>query len=215
MHKVEKISKAISDKIAFELELDDERKSVINYGVFAIVQTIISVICILMFGIMFNVAYEAFIISLIMSILRKSSGGIHASSPGRCVTVATIFCVGMALILRKNVEIAIVLNKTIGIIVFIYSYIIICKLAPVDSKAKPIKSAAKKRRLKRNSLVILIFFTIVSFLYTLLFKYTDNPNYIIYNFCVYSGVVWQVFSLTNLGHIVLGKIDELLKYIIF
>ncbi len=215
MHKVEKISKSISDKLAFELELDDDRKSVINYGVFAIVQTIISVICILMFGIIFDVACEAFIISLIMSILRKSSGGIHASSPGRCVTVATIFCVGMALILRKNVEIAIVSNKIIGVVVFIYAYIIIYKLAPVDSKAKPIKSVDKKRRLKRNSLIILSLFAVVSFVYTLLYKYTDNSNYIIYNFCVYSGIVWQVFSLTNLGHIVLGKIDDLLKYIIF
>lgn len=215
MHKVEKISKSISDKLALELELDDNRKSVINYGVFAIVQTIISVICILMFGIIFDVAYEAFIISLIMSILRKSSGGIHASSPGRCVTVATIFCVGMALILKKNVEIAVLLNKVIGIAIFIYAYTIIYKLAPVDSKAKPIKSVAKRRRLKRNSLLILSLFTVISLAYTLLFKYTDNSNYIIYNFCIYIGIAWQVFSLTNLGHIVLGKIDDLLKNVIF
>ena len=137
MFKIENICEKISCYIAQELNLDDDKKSVINYGIFAFIQMIICIALVIIFGFIFNVIIEALIISFTISILRKSSGGVHASSPERCAVIGTVSSVSMALI-----------SKYIN--------------------------------------VSFSFFT--------------------YSLCIYMGLLWQIFSLTKSGYLILGKL---------
>ncbi len=41
-----------------------------------------------------------------------------------------------------------------------------------------------------------------------------NKKYIIYSLCVYSGIVWQTFTLTRYGHLVVKKLDDFLNYMV-
>lgn len=213
MFNVERTSRKISGFLANELSLGEEKEAVINYGLFAIIQTLISIIFVLTFGLIFDVAFEAFLISLTMSILRKSSGGIHASTPVRCIVVATIFSVGMGVAIKKVIAIAISLDSILKIIIFVWAYIIVYKLAPVDSIAKPINSLEKKRKLKRNSIFILTVFIIITIINNLTFIWIREEKFIVYNYCIYTAIAWQVFSLTKMGHIILRKLDNCFKYI--
>ena len=208
MLKLENLCNKISNYISQELNLDDNRKAIINYGIFAFMQMIICILLVMIFGAIFNVFFEAIIVSFTVSILRKSSGGVHASSPKACAVIGTISSIWMAKI-SQNIQVD--FNRLIifGVIIFIWAYYFIYKLAPVDSIAKPIKNLEKRKRLKKNSTIILsayLIIVIISFTYFCLIK---NESALIYISCIYMGILWQVFSLTKSGHLLLGKLDKL------
>lgn len=208
------VCEKISNNIANELELDNEKKSVVNYGIFAFIQMSISIIFVFIFGIIFNVATEALIITFTISILRKSSGGVHASTPSICTIIGTIVGVGFALLI-KLIEFNLIFVIILGLVVFIWSYITINKLVPVDSLAKPIKSEAKRSRLKNKSLRILMIYGIIVILNITIYSYINKYYLLIYSLCIYIGLAWQVFSLTDIGNTVLSKIDSYLSLILF
>ncbi|MFW2487388.1 accessory gene regulator ArgB-like protein [Clostridium chromiireducens] len=210
MLKIEYISEKISNNIAQELKLDDDKKSVINYGIFTFIQMVICIVLVIIFGIIFHVVAEALIVSFTISILRKSSGGVHASSPGRCAIIGTVTGVGMGL-MSKYINISFSLVIMIGCIIFTWSYYIVRKLAPVDSLAKPIKSLKKRTRLKKRSMMILSVYLIIIIVEIVYYYFIRNKNILVYSVCIYMGMTWQVFSLTKYGHSVMKKLDKLFK----
>lgn len=210
MLKIEDICEKISSNIAQELNLDDDKKTVINYGIFTFIQMIICIVLVIIFGLIFNVVVEAVIISFTISTLRKSSGGVHASSPGRCAIIGTITSVGMGIISRYiNASFSLVILA--GGIVFIWSYYTVYKLAPVDSPAKPIRSIEKRIRLKKNSMMILSVYLIIVIIEILYFYFMKSSKVLVYSLCIYMGMLWQVFSLTKYGHSVMKELDKLFK----
>ena len=205
MFKIENVCEKISGYIAQELNFDDDKKAVINYGIFAFIQMGICIALVIIFGFIFNVTAEALIISFTISILRKSSGGVHSNSPERCAVIGTVVSVGMALI-SKYVNISLSLSIVLGAIIFIWSYCIVYKLAPIDSIAKPIKNVKKIKRLKKSSIMILSVYLIVVIINMLCYSIIKNFALLTYSLCIYMGLLWQVFSLTKCGHLVIGKL---------
>lgn len=208
MLKVEDICKKISSNISKELNLEDDKKAVINYGMVAFAQICICIILVMIFGAIFNVFFEALIISFTISILRKSSGGVHASSPSKCAIIGTVSSVGMGTI-SKYIPVDLNFLIVFGSIIFIWAYYFIYSLAPVDSIAKPIKNLEKRKRLKKKSMLILsiyLIIVIINFIYSYFMK---NSTILVYALCIYMGILWQVFSLTLRGHLLLGKLDKL------
>ncbi|APF22578.1 accessory gene regulator ArgB-like protein [Clostridium butyricum] len=208
MIKIEQFCENISNYIAKELNLEQDRKSVVNYGIFAFIHMIICIVLIILFGFIFNVMIEALIISFTTSILRKSSGGVHASSPERCVVIGTISTIIMALI-STNLNLSCSLNILLGVFVFAFSYYIIYKLAPVDSISKPIKNPNKISKLKKTSINITSIYLLISIINVVVYFFTENYIFLTYSMCIYMGLLWQVFSLTDTGHIILGKLNNL------
>lgn len=207
-----KISETISIKIAKELSLDDEKREVIAYGIFSIVQIIFNLILVLLIGLIFGVSIEALIVSFIIGILRKSSGGVHSSSPQICLVVGTIICVSIALLSQIKIE----LGYLIGIIIitFIWSYYIILKLAPVDSIAKPIRTEKKRTRLRQSSIFTLSIYLIIVSINITVYLYTNINSFIVYSICILGGIIWQVLTLTKLGHYIVKLIDAFFNKIL-
>lgn len=205
MLKIENICEKTSDYIAQELNFDDDKKSVINYGIFAFIQMGICIALVIIVGFIFNVTIEALIVSFTISILRKSSGGVHSHSPERCAVIGTVASVGMALI-SKYINVGFSFVIFVGGIIFIWSYYIVYKLAPVDSIAKPIKSIEKRRRLKKSSFMILSVYLIIVVFNIVCYLLMKKFNLLTYSLCIYMGLLWQVFSLTKSGHLILGKL---------
>lgn len=208
MLSIEKICKSCSTSISKELKLDKNKEAVINYGIFAIIHMSISIILVAIFGAIFGVLKEALIVSFIGSILRKSSGGAHAGSPGKCALIGTIVSVGIGAICNKS-NISVRTIMIMGIITFSISYYFIYKLAPVDSPAKVIKNINKKLRLKKASILILTVYLIIVIINVILYYFYKSQALLGYSMCIYLSILWQVFSLTKSGHYLLGKIDTL------
>lgn len=206
---LEVLSKTLSSKLQKELQIDDEKKSIIEYGIYAFMQMFISVFLVAIFGYIFDVLIEALIISFVGAILRKYSGGAHASTALNCSIIGVIFTVIPAYIISKyyyNMNWILL----IGVIWYIISVISIYKLAPVDSPNKPIKKIEKIKRLKKGSIIITTIYIVIVLFNMILNYITKNNIFLIYSICIYVGGAWQVFTLTECGHKIVKLIDSLL-----
>lgn len=212
---MEKLTNNLATKVAAELQLDNDKKEVIAYGLFAVAHTALSIILVAVFGIIFNVVVEALIISFIGSSFRKYSGGAHASSPGRCAAIGTVVCVGQALLYVNFVASVTTLTLVLisGIGVFSLAFYLTNKLAPVDSPSKPIRSNEKKIRMKKGSILCLCVYILFSFANIAIYIFFKEKGCLIYSLCVYGGILWQVFTLTGVGHNTINKIDAFLNHL--
>ena len=212
---MEKLCNKIANKLAIELNYDNDKKEVLAYGAFALLQMLISIAFVLIFGLIFNVAVEALIISFTVSLLRKYSGGVHASSLSACMFIGTTICVGLAISIKCFLvpPFDIKIQLIIGVIIFIWSYYLIYKLAPVDSPNKPIKREEKIRRMRKGSIIVLSIYLVIALINIISFYYIGGNKFIIYVICIYSGILWQTFTLTKFGFVTITNIDTLFKYI--
>lgn len=214
MSLIEKTSNIIGLKLAASLNMDKDSEEIISYGAFSLIQTIVTILWVVIIGKLFGVLYEAIIITFTISTLRKSSGGAHATSPARCAIIGTVISVGMALLIKSILSFFNIYRVVfLGIISFLFSYYTIYKLAPVDSPSKRINKPERRSHLKKLSLITINIFLaaiiIMIFIYT---KY-DRKFLLSYIQCIYLGIFWQTFTLTFKGHQLLNKIDSLLKKI--
>lgn len=212
---MEKLSNSIANKVALELSFDKDNKDVIAYGTFALMQMFVSIIFVFLFGLLFHVAFEALIISFTAAILRKYSGGVHASSPWICTFIGTIVCVGQAILilLLINPVVNLKLIIILGVVIFLWSYYIIYELAPVDSASKPIVKMEKRNRMKKGTIILLSVYLIITVICILFYISSGEKKLLIYALCLYSGMLWQVFTLTTQGHLLVGKVDTFLNHI--
>lgn len=207
---IENLSKLISEKVSSELNYDNERKEIIQYGTYALIQTLISIISVFIIGLLFNIALEALIFLFTASILRKYSGGAHSESSNVCTLLGIIIsiCIGFLIkssfFTKMNFEIIVF----IGIVIFVFGYFIVFKFAPVDTKNKPIKTEKKKKRMKKGSLKILTIYLFIEILSIILYY---NSGWSLAKSVILSiifGVAWQCITLTYIGNILLKTIDS-------
>ena len=90
---MEKAAKILANRIAQTLQYDEERELVVAYGLTGLIQTTVTVLLVLIFGLIAGVPVEALIICFSVSILRKYSGGSHADSIHLCTAMALLYSV--------------------------------------------------------------------------------------------------------------------------
>ncbi|ABG86149.1 accessory gene regulator ArgB-like protein [Clostridium perfringens] len=207
---IENLSKLISEKVSSELNYDNERKEIIQYGTYALIQTLISIISVFIIGLLFNIALEALIFLFTASILRKYSGGAHSESSNVCTLLGIIIsiCIGFlvksSFFTKMNFEIIVF----IGIVIFVFGYFIVFKFAPVDTKNKPIKTEKKKKRMKKGSLKILTIYLFIEILSIILYYNLGWSLVKSVMLSIILGVAWQCITLTYIGNILLKTIDS-------
>lgn len=212
---MEKLAHSIAQKISTELNYDNDQKEIIAYGTFALLQMGFSIFLVIIFGYKFNVLVEALIISFTTSILRKYSGGVHASSSGICMLIGTVICIGQALLVVVILKplLSLKFMSILGVIVFLWAYFIVLRLAPVDSPAKPIKKEEKRKRMKKSSILVLNFYVFLTILNVIIYINTINVEFLVYCLCIFMGVAWQMFTLTKIGWVTLRFVDTSFNYI--
>lgn len=209
---MEKLANKIAKRTAEELKFDEEKREVMAYGTLAIIQIIITVILVTFFGFIFKVALEALIICFSVSTLRKYSGGAHATSINTCTIMSTFICIGQALLFKYAFTriLNIYIVTILGCIVFLWSYYIMYKLAPVDSPRKPIKKKEKIIKMKKGSIFVISLYLILVIINVFTFITIRENKFLVYSLCLYGGVAWQTFTLTKVGHKIIKKIDSFL-----
>lgn len=197
----ELIANKISSAIASALQYDEDKREVIAYGAFTMLHSIWSYLVIILLGLVFRVFVPLCVIAVTSAFLRKYSGGAHCSSPNRC-TFGGAF---IFLILAFFVEIQIYFFN-----IYIYSlYLVIClatslgimvRYCPVDSPNKPIIRLESKRRLRRGSLVFISCCVIIMYVLTFIdIGFSPITAHTI-ALSIGTGLLWQSFTLTSVGH---------------
>lgn len=208
MFLIEKLSNNLAFKVASTLNLNKDKEEVIAYGAFNFIQTMWSIVIVIIFGVIFKVPIEALIISFSISILRKYSGGAHSSSPNRCAFIGAVVSVGLALLVEYTYQF-VNLNWVIiaAVLIFTFGYYNIFKYAPVDSPAKPIVKEKSKQRMKKKSIFTLNVLAALIIILVIIQSITTNKNYLSIAICICLGILWQVLTLTPKGYLVLSNID--------
>lgn len=210
----EKISNDIASKISVILNIEKNKQEVIAYGAYIMLDTLLALGMVMVFGAIFDVFFQALVVSFSSALLRKTSGGAHATTPMRCATLGTLVAVGFALLIESlktfiNMPIIIIYL----IVTFVISYYILIKLAPKDSPNKPIVKETKIKELKFKSIKTLVIYVIIC-LFILLFNYYfKTTNSLSYIALISTGYLWQSFTLTSLGHSVTNAIESPFRYI--
>lgn len=208
---IEDISLNLSNKLGDRLNKTDEEKSVLNYGLFTILHIAVSLLLTVVVGILTGLLLESLVILFCSAMMKKYSGGVHASSPKICTTIGAILCLGLAILCRVLVD-NLNINKLIIIVCigFIICYLIIYKRCPLPSKNKPMKKESTRRLLRKKAFNLVNTYIIISFILGSIAAITNN--YIIKTIMVsiLLGLAMQMLALTETGIKLILAVDKLL-----
>lgn len=209
MNWIDKISKSFAHVVSSNLSFGHDQEEVIAYGAFALIQTVLSIFAIAVFGLLLGVFVESMIISFAAAILRKFSGGVHATKPINCAVIGMIIFCGLGLLV-KHVFINIEFVYVIGLISlgFAFVFFVMIKYSPVGSVNKPLKNLEKRKRLKHQSLMFTISMLAVNIVLTYVYVHTNNIKFLTVAVCISAGVLWQSLTLVSLGHIIIESLDK-------
>ncbi|MEW6574674.1 MAG: accessory gene regulator B family protein, partial [Bacillota bacterium] len=134
------------------------------------------------------------------------SGGAHAKSPLTCILLGTFITplLGKAAALTAPF----LTPSGIGLIIaagFLPSLVVIWRLAPVDSPAKPVAAPEQRRKLRFLSVTGVLLITAAQLVYLL--KGQAHPILL----AISLGLWWQAFTLTRSGHWFATFTDNIIK----
>jgi accessory gene regulator B len=211
---METLALNIAQKIGFQMTYDEDKQSVIAYGLTAIFQmsTIFVVISIL--GVIFDFWYESIIIFLEVGLIRKSTGGAHSQTMKGCLTISVLSILLLSSLSRYLLSPFTngFVNYGCSIIVFAICCIVFYLRVPVDSPNKPIVRPEKIRRLRRQSFWILTILILISITFISIASWF--PRFYSLAMSIRLALLWQLLTLTSLGARILGKIDIKLSTIL-
>lgn len=215
MSLIEKMADKVGNNAKSFLNVDEDKEQIIIYGAICLFQIIFAVLWVIIAGLLFGVVYEALVFSIIVGVLRKYSGGAHASSPSRCIIIGTVLAVVAGISIDKvfyNLNMSTVILISVAFIVF--SLVIVVKNVPVDSIKKPITNSKIKKQFKNKSIVVISIFSVIIIILFILSKRYSEILYIRIIESISLGILWQTITLTKNGISFLNKVDFVLRYII-
>lgn len=208
MREIESLAGKIADFLRMKLQLDEEKRDVIRYGLIGLLQVITLFLLITLIGVITGTLYESYIVFFTVGYLRKSTGGAHSSTMWGCNTVSVLSISLLAVSSRYLLGMPIepILNYGSSVLLFITGLLIFIKYVPIDSPNKPIASPEKIKRLRRESFMKLLLF----FLLTLIAINRANIEVRFYSISmsIRLAIVWQIITLTKTGSALLLKVDR-------
>ena len=211
---MEKFIRKFADTTAVKLGYDEEKAAVIAYGLLALAQMLTLLVLSSVIGIIFGCFIECLIIFFFTGFLRKFTGGAHSKTLIGCM-INALFIIGLLGIFSKYALISVYntlqednfyfLTMLSAIIIFLPCFILIFKVAPVDSPNKPIKKPEKIKRLKKQSIVAVSAYFIA--VIVLLLLAPKDISYFSAAVALCVSTLWQCFTLTKIGHMFVGAID--------
>lgn len=211
------LTEAISNKVGIYarsiLNVDEEKEMIIVYGAIGLLQIIWSVLWTIAISIIFKVVFEALLFTIIVSILKKYSGGAHATSPSRCIFIGVAISIFASMLIKKLlIRDIFIINVTLGIACIFISFLITAKLAPVDSINKPISSDKMRKRLNNTSKNIILFYILLMLITVILYKNSYKIYFLEAYDCISLGALWQSITLTKHAIKILNKVDFILNF---
>lgn len=217
LNKIYSLTEDLSSKFAFYLctskDESSEEFAILKYGVFVFLQGTIAMISTILFGILTDTLFEMVIISLIGALMKRNSGGVHCSSPNRCIIVGIIVSYIFTLIGKVIIDLNQMSIYILLVIMLIHSFFILYKKCPVPCENKPLKKEDTRKKLRKKAFTIYFICEILFILNILinLINFMDFLNFLILYMIL--GLYMQTISLTNIGSKFILFLDEaLLKF---
>lgn len=162
-----KISTKLSAYLIEELNYPEEKRDVLSYSLDTLFLFIIGYIIIVFIGWIIGIPGAVICTLLSGDFLRKFSGGIHLSTPYRCLALTTVMYTSVSWL---SVQAFLIWGKEpfynyVLSILYIACFILVSKYAPVDNHAKPIVSLSFRKKLRTASIVIVVLLGMLAILF--------------------------------------------------
>jgi accessory gene regulator B len=149
-------SKRLSIKLGQDLNLDDEKVEIIEYGFTVLLSTILSLLLLSVASFLLGVFMFTLTMIVFASPLRMFSGGVHFSTPLRCAVIGAIVYPAAALVIKHSLP---VITFEFALIYFVITtaaaLVINYVYAPRDVPQKPINNPQRRKALKRKSIAVI------------------------------------------------------------
>ncbi len=188
-------NKSTAAYLKTKLNLTPDEEEVARYGLQVIVYTFTSFITICLMGWLLGCFWTTLAVCITGGFLRLFTGGAHSNSPLTCTLLGMV----MVPLLGKIAALTapFFTPQSLSLIVapgLILSFIIIWRLAPVDSPAKPITLLEQRKKLRLLAIAAVLLLTSGQAL--LLIK----GQALTVVLALSLGLWWQAFTLTQAGH---------------
>ncbi|WP_270941833.1 accessory gene regulator ArgB-like protein [Romboutsia lituseburensis] len=211
---IETVSKNISNKMGKRLNKSEEEVAVLNYGLFILIHTSVAIISTFIVGVLTNTLIEIMIISITAALLKRYSGGVHSSSPSRCLITGIIFSLFLAMVCKFGFSKISIMNLGITLILaIIISYFILYRKCPVPCANKPLKKESTRKKLRKNAFKLINIYIGITVIFYLLNIYTGVGLFKTITVSIILGVLLQIFSLTKAAELTISGFE--LVYNIF
>ncbi|MBE5960309.1 MAG: hypothetical protein E7256_02810 [Lachnospiraceae bacterium] len=206
---MENLSAYLSKKLCLSLGYDKQKEQVLTYGLIAILQFVTIMLLAMIIGFFGNFMLESIVIFLLVGVLRKSTGGAHASTMNGCITMSCLNITLLAFLSRYVLIFSIEpwIYLCFYILCYIVCFLIINRYAPVDSPNKRITSQEKITRLRKQSYIKAALFMAASILLTFYSKQNIRCQSVANSLCLLT--LWQCFTLTPSGGRLIHHLDRL------
>ena len=200
---MEKLARKLAADISLSLGYDAEKEAVVAYGLIAMIQITVTTLLVILLGFLAGAPAEAMIICFSVSLFRKYSGGAHAKTAEICTCFSVFYCVVMALVSKRllaGILSPIVLGAAV-VLVYSCTFLIVYRVAPVDSPNKPIRTEQKKRRMRKGSFIVLSIYLAISVVLLIFGSKSDSIRS--WEISLLLGVAWQTLQ----GSRFIGKMN--------
>ena len=211
---VEQISLNLAKRLGNKLDKNEEEIAVLNYGLFFLIHTSIAILLTLLVGIVLGIFTEIMIISISASLLKRYSGGVHSSSPNRCVMSGLILSV-IASFTSKYIAINFdYINMVLfEVIILIGSAVIFYKKCPVPSKNKPLKKESTRIKLRKKAFQMMFLYTIIIIVLCIVYSFKQIYWMKLASFSIIMGIVIQTIAITKSGDLLINFFEKIFDFV--
>ena len=211
---VEQISLNLAKRLGNKLDKNEEEIAVLNYGLFFLIHTSIAIVLTFLVGIVLGILTEIMIISISASLLKRYSGGVHSSSPNRCVISGLILSV-IASFISKYIAINFdYINMVLfEVIIMIVSAVIFYKKCPVPSKNKPLKKESTRIKLRKKAFQMMFLYTIIIIVLCIVYSFKQIYWMKLASFSIVMGIVIQTIAITKSGDLLINFFEKIFDFV--
>jgi len=185
-----------------ELQLSEEKSEIIEYGLFSLLYSWLSIFTALVLGALFGLWQETIAIMFMVMLYRKVSGGAHIGTPLGCLitgTAAILLLASFTSVFGPKLAGNLIFAILSLAITFIIAYIWV----PADVPQKPITDPQQIKKLRALSFCLILAWGLAG-----IFLFWRSQQFAYYYFAGNLGLLWQSFLLTPPGYSFTAYLDR-------
>lgn len=200
------ITRQAIDFLKKSLNLSQDDAEIALYGLQVLLYTTTGFLTISLMGWLWGCLAATLAVMLTTAVLRSFSGGAHSCSPLLCNLIGMIVVplLGKAAVLWGSL----LSRASLWWLVlpgFLITLLVVGRLAPVESPAKPLSSDEERRRFRLWSVQVVLLATALQ----VMMLFTERPSWSI--LAISFGLWWQAFTLTAAGRRLAAFLDNCWK----
>lgn len=206
-------ARKLADYLADTLGYDDERRLVMAYGLGALFQMLLLLVCSLCFGLLANCLAEAMLLFWGVGLLRRATGGAHCHTYLGCILTSLTAICGLAAVCRYVVptDAPRILYGAVGILpAYLVLFGVVWKKAPKASVNKPITNPAKISRLRRQSFITVGIYLAAAV--WMLYRSRELPQLIHSMSALVAVAWWSALMLTDFAEVLVRGVDRAVQF---